>query len=228
MTLPADEPVEADADYPERCLHGVWEELTALGFVIDEPVAGDACQCFFKNLRSAQCEMDLLVTRALVWEYIPLAGTSPGQAARLVLALLSGITPPARSLPPARYPGLALKDVVGRVLAACGMAVRLADVYYDYDDACTEAVVTNPAEPARGHVRVSDEGNIRWECSSPAPADPSAGLPPSTSPMPSPPPWPITGSLSKTKPKTAGRRGRCLSPGDVTHGIPWHERRTPS
>src|SRR5260370_26695423 len=96
--IPASEPAEADGDYPERCLHEVWEELTARGFVIDEPVAGGTCQCLFKNLRSAQCEIDLLVTGALVWVYMPLAGTSPDQAARLILALLSGTSPPG--LPP--------------------------------------------------------------------------------------------------------------------------------
>lgn len=97
---PAGRPADADAggDYLERCLYQVWEELTARGFVMDEPLAGGSCQCFITNLRTAQCEMDLLVSGALVWEYMPLAGTGrPDQAACLVLALLSGTSPASRN-----------------------------------------------------------------------------------------------------------------------------------
>ena len=181
---PASEPAVAKADYPERRLHEVWVQLTARGFIIDEPVTHGTCQCFFRNLRSAQCEMDLMVTGALVWEYMPLGGTSPDQAARLVLALLSGTSPAGRGLPPARYPGLALKEAAGRMLAACGMAVRLVDVRYD--EVRAEAMVINPGEPARGHVRISDEGTIRWECLFASPGS-AVGGPPLASPRPSPP-----------------------------------------
>ena len=173
---PASEPAVAKADYPERRLHEVWVQLTARGFIIDEPVTHGTCQCFFRNLRSAQCEMDLLVTGALVWEYMPLGGTSPDQAARLVLALLSGTSPAGRGLPPARYPGLGLREAAGRMLAACGMAVRLVDVRYD--DVRAEAMVINPGEPARGHVRISDEGTIRWECLFASPGSTVGGLAP--------------------------------------------------
>lgn len=47
-----------------------------------------------------------------------------------------------------------------------------------YDEVCTEAMVTSPAEPARGHVRISDEGAIRWECLFTSPGSAVGGLPP--------------------------------------------------
>jgi hypothetical protein len=84
----------AAADYPERCLHQVWEQLTARGFVIDEPMNGRCCQCFIKNLRNACCQcfiknlrnaccqMDLLVTGTLVRVYTPLAVIAAGPARR--------------------------------------------------------------------------------------------------------------------------------------------------
>jgi hypothetical protein len=151
---------------PGRWLHEVWEQLTARGFVIDEPADPVTWHRFFRNLRGAQCEMDLMVTGALVWEYLPQGATSPRQAARLVLALLRGTGPSGFGLPPGRYPGLPLAGAAGRMLAACGMTVALADVRYG-DDVCAEVMVTSPAEPARGHVRISDEGTVRWECWAP-------------------------------------------------------------
>jgi hypothetical protein len=175
----AGSPADADGDYPQRCLYEVWEELTARGFVMDEPLADGSCQCFITNLRTAQCEMDLLVSGALVWEYMPLAGTPrPDQAACLVLALLSGTSPASRSLLPASCRGLAPGEAAGRALAACGMAVRLVDVGYDHDEVSTEVEVANPSEPGRGHVRISDHGNIRWECLFAPPAGPAGGLAP--------------------------------------------------
>jgi len=62
------------------------------------------------------------------------------------------------------------------MLAACGMAVRLVDVRYD--EVRTEAMVTNPAEPARGHVWISDEGTIRRECLFASPGSTVGGLAP--------------------------------------------------
>lgn len=153
---------------PGRWLHEVWEQLTERGFLIDEPDPV-TCHCFFRNLRGAQCEMDLLVTGALVWEYLPQSAISPHQAALLALALLRGAGPPGHGLPPGGDPGLAFTGTVTRMLAACGMTAGLVDVRYD-GVVRAEAMVTSRAEPARGHVRISDEGTLRWECCLPGSA----------------------------------------------------------
>ena len=170
----------AAADYPQLCLYRIWGELTARGFAVDEPVTHGTCQCFFDGLRGAQVEMDLMDTGALVWVYFPLpqADISPEQAARLVLALL-GTGPVPGSLPPAPDTGLALKDAASQMLAACGLAARPVDIRYDVDEVYTEVMATNPARPARGHARISDEGTVRWECPFAAPASPASGLAPS-------------------------------------------------
>lgn len=175
---PASEPAGADPDDTERCLHEVWEKLSARGFIIDEPVTGVTCQSFYKNLRNASCEMDLLDTGALVWIYTPWTGFIPDQAARLVLALLSGTRIPPAAMPLVLDPGLALKDTAGRMLVACGMAARPADIQYGPGEVSAEVIVTNPAGPARGHVRVSGEGTIRWECCFAVPGSPAPGLAP--------------------------------------------------
>jgi hypothetical protein len=165
----------ATTEYPERCLHEVWEELTARGFVVDEPGIS-SCQCFIHNLRDAQCEMDLLVTGALVWVYTPLAGTCPEQTVRLVLPLL-GHGPASDRLPPARR-GLPLMEAAGQMLTDAGMTAQPAEICYDVDEVHTEVVVTNPADQARGQVRISETGSIYWECFFTSPGSSAAGLPP--------------------------------------------------
>lgn len=42
----------------------------------------------------------------------------------------------------------------------------------------TRALVTSPAEAARGHVRISDEGTVRWECLLASPGSAAVGLAP--------------------------------------------------
>jgi hypothetical protein len=164
------------ADHPERCLHEVWERLTAAGFAVGEPTPA-SCLCLFTGLRNAHAEMDLMETGALVWVYMPLAVTSPQQAAHRVLALLQD-GPAGGGLLPARAAGGSLKDAAGQILAAAGMAARCVEVEYGPCDVCTEVLVTSPAAPARGHARISREGTIRWECSFATPASPASGLTP--------------------------------------------------
>jgi len=156
-------------------LQEVWERLTARGFVIGEP--GASCLCFFGSLRNAHAEIDLMNTGAFVWVHMPLAATSPLQAARRVLALLRTGQATA-SLPPARTSGLPLKDAAAQILAAAGMAARPVHAEYDPGEVCTEVMVTNPAAPARGHARISGEGTIRWECPFTTPGSPASGLTP--------------------------------------------------
>jgi hypothetical protein len=174
-------PAGPAGDEAEGCLHAVAGELTARGFVVSGLVRGNACQCEITGIGGAQCEMDLMGTGALVWEYIPLPGAlTPEEAVRMVLALHGVISLPSGGVPAARYPGVALKGAVGRALAACGMAVRLVVVHRDdvNYEIYADVEVTSPAEPSRGNVRVSDEGEIRWECSFATLASPAGGLVP--------------------------------------------------
>jgi hypothetical protein len=174
-------PAGPAGDEAERCLHAVAGELTACGFVVTGPVWGDTCQSEITGIGGGHCEMDLMGTGALVWEYIPLPGAlTPDEAVRLVLALLGRTGPACRGVPAPRHPGVAFKGAVGRALAACGMAVRLVVVHLDHRnyEIFADVEVTNPAQPARGRARVSDEGEIRWECSFATPASPAAGLAP--------------------------------------------------
>jgi hypothetical protein len=174
---PAGGRADGDPGYPEWCLRQVRVELRARGFAVTEPEPPGSCQCFI-DLHGGQCELDLLATGALVWEYLPrqAAALGPGEAARMVTALL-GCTGPARSaLRAARDPGLALAAAAGRILAASGLDVRAADA--SDGGACTAAVATSPAEPGRGFASIGDDGTIRWECRFASRTSPARGLPP--------------------------------------------------
>jgi hypothetical protein len=55
---------------------------------------------------------------------------------------------------------------VGRALAERGMTVRLVTIHHDEVDydLYAQIEVADPANPARGHVRVTDQAVVRWEC----------------------------------------------------------------
>ncbi len=172
-------PAAPAPDEAELCLHAVANELARRGFPVTGLVWGDTCQCEITGAAGGRCEMDLMGAGTLVWEYIPTAGAlTPGEAARLALVLL-GAAHPGQEVAPVWYPGMALTGAAGRTLAACGMSVRLMvtrdDINYEID---ADVEVTNPAQPARGNVRISDKGEVRWECAFATPTAPTAGLAP--------------------------------------------------
>jgi hypothetical protein len=66
--------------------------------------------------------------------------------------------------------------MVGWACEQRGMRASVEVVYIDpaFFEVYSEVEVTNPAQPARGHVRVSDEPALRWRCRI---ADPARGIP---------------------------------------------------
>jgi len=95
-------------------------------------------------------------------EYLPRHGRciSAGEAASVALALLTSIHTPRW---PAAGPGLTLHDEVSRLLRTAGMSAQEKNVRYDDGDIYPEVVVTNPAAPGRGFVRVIEASLVRWE-----------------------------------------------------------------
>jgi hypothetical protein len=172
-------PAAGDTSAAERRLHEVWQELTGCGLVMDQPRAATS-MCAVHGLRRAHSAVDLLAGGAMVWEFIPLAGTViPGQVARMVGALLGGTGPASPGQPPAGHVGAAMREVVGRVLTGRGLAVQQAYAG-GAGDVWPVSVVTSPPQPARGHVCIGDEGDLRWECSFTHPGRPADGLAPAT------------------------------------------------
>lgn len=146
----------------------VAEVLIAHGFDVRGPEWEDSRRLKVMGLHDATCEITVQDSGFVTWEYGPSSvdGTEPDKIASRVMRLLTGAS---AELSPCRRPRAAsaagLKSLVGCRLKALGMAVCL-DVYEDHDtyEVVAEIIVTNPARPERGQVRVSDDGALMWEC----------------------------------------------------------------
>jgi hypothetical protein len=143
-------------DYLELCEEQAAVELAARGWALDEH------GCLQDDLHAAQCELYSLVTGAMTFLYVPACpgGISAGHAARVMLALLSGVR--ARRWPPAE-PGLPLDEAVARLLRTAGLPARAADVRWDDGRLYPEVVAASPAAPARGVTRLIEDSHIRWD-----------------------------------------------------------------
>jgi hypothetical protein len=102
----------------------------------------------------------------ITWEWHPAAagGADPKQLADVASTLLTGqsVVYPRRGDSYGR-PELTLKGIVGRELAARGLAVDL-EVYRDeaYFDAHAAIVVTTSSDSG-AEVRITDNGCLSWE-----------------------------------------------------------------
>jgi len=172
----------AGGDAAGAALRTVADRLTAHGFDILVPAEQEPCQLFLTNVRGALCQLDFTSSRKMVWVHQPFYGASvsPEGIAGMVMALLGITRTTGHGLPTKLCPGLGLKGVVGQVLTACGLHVRLEVTYRDdmNYEIYAAVEVTNPAEPARGHVQVGDDAAIRWECGVGDPTTGTSGLPP--------------------------------------------------
>lgn len=158
----------ADGTEAQAALHTLADGLTSQGFDIAGQAWEQSHQLAITNVRGALCQVSLRDDGHLTWEYRLCHGTyaDPAHLTGIVLRLLGAdIRQPAP-----RYPGLTLKGVVGRALAACGMTVRLVILQHDdiTYDLYAEVEATNPTRLGRGRVRITDHATLRWECPHPA------------------------------------------------------------
>jgi hypothetical protein len=149
-------------------MHALADGLTAQGFDVSGPVWEQCSRLNITNVRGAVCEVNLRGDGHMTWEYQPCHGThaDPAHIADMVTRLLDGGTAEPHGGVPTRRPGLTFKGAVGRALAERGMTVRLVTIHHDEVDydLYAQIEVADPANPARGHVRVTDQAVVRWEC----------------------------------------------------------------
>jgi hypothetical protein len=139
--------------------------LAERGFDIRGPEHEESRRLTITNARSARCEIGIHDDQGIVWEYFPWSGsdTEPDEISCMVLRILGADKNQPASLD--TRPVTTLKGAVARRTNARGLKADL-DVYEDRElyDVVAEVVLTNPAKPERGVVRVTDDGVIFWEC----------------------------------------------------------------
>lgn len=97
------------------------------------------------------------------WHYEPCTGpvTEPAAITHLVSHLLGA---PASRPPSDNYRTFLLKGAAGRQLQDLGLAVTLlVDQDLESFDVTAHIQITNPAQPERGTVQVSDLADIEWD-----------------------------------------------------------------
>ncbi len=155
-------------------LLAIADDLTTSGFAAQSPIWDGSAYLKITNARGALCDLTITADGTLTWEYRSHQGShiNAGQITRIVLDLLSPGTTPRAGAGPAHRPGATLVSAAGRALAACGLRVtlKLIDQDHDYYETYAEIHITNPVDPARGTARITDDGDLTWQCHARGPA----------------------------------------------------------
>ena len=158
----------SDAD--RQAMYAVAAKLHTFGFGIRLPKDKQSRHLVILNAKRACSEITVHDGGYVIWDYWPWSGaaTDPADLAGVALSLLG---PVATSTRPVVSSGPTLKSRVGRALRELGLHVTMA-VYEDADalDVAAEVVITNPAVPFCGLVRVADDARITWQCEIGGPA----------------------------------------------------------
>lgn len=152
----------------DAALLAVADEFTACGYSVRCPALHGSAFMQIANARAALCDLTITADGTVMWEYRTFDGShvAPAQIAALALDLLDPDRHRARPTPAPQRSDISLKGAVGQVLTQSGMTVTLwlLDLDRDSFDAYAEIQVINPAQPARGAVYISDDGDLRWRC----------------------------------------------------------------
>lgn len=159
---------------PAQCLEQVRLILTARGIDAGGP-PGTGSHGWFGSLPGgAFAELSETVTGTLTWDCSMPAPASAGTrsarlTARVTLALLNA-APAATGLPAAGESPV-LHDDIAAMLAAAGLATLPVNYCYQPGEVYPELLVSQPADLARGTVRITDS-EIIWKFCPAAPGSP--------------------------------------------------------
>jgi hypothetical protein len=143
------------------------EMLAERGFDVYGPEREESWLLTIVNAIQARCEIGVEDSGRVFWRYFPWAGadTEPAEISGMVLRMLGAYTGDSAEQYAHLHRGATLKGAVAREIQARGldadMEVYEDELFYDVD---AEVILTNPAKPERGRVRVTDDGAILWEC----------------------------------------------------------------
>ena len=145
----------------------VADRLTSWGFGVYSPAWEDAVNLKITSTRGGQSELTITSTGHLTWDYRSFNGrhASPAHLISVVLDLLSPAWEDGPAVRVPVVPDRSLQGLIGRALTESGMDVATIQQNADQQSFGTfaEIVITNPARPGRGTVRVADHGATCWE-----------------------------------------------------------------
>jgi hypothetical protein len=169
---------ERDSAATLKAMHTVANGLTGRNLDVSGPEWDGSHYLKITNVPGVLSEVTIRNDGSVEWEYMLRHDIQPDamHLTDVVRGVLGEDIAGDRSVLPAPSRSLTLKGLVGWALQQCGMAVSLDVVCIDevFCEVYAEVDVTNPARPARGRVRVTDEPALRWECHI---ADPTRGIP---------------------------------------------------
>ena len=143
------------------------EMLTEQGFDVRGPDCDESRQLAITNAPKGRCELDVGDSGWVTCEYFPWGGQRiiPDVVSQAVLRLLAVSADKSLGADAAAHPRATLKGAVGHEMKARGLTVdlRMSEDMVDYT-IYAEVAITNPEQPGRGTVCVTDDGNIWWEC----------------------------------------------------------------
>jgi hypothetical protein len=142
------------------------EGLIAEGFDVRSPALDGSSYMKITNVWGMRCELTITDSGIMTWENHSCHGSNadPARITALAAEFLGAYTDSAP--PSGRYSDVTLKGAVGQMLVEFGMQVTLQVLGTDVTcfEVYAEIEATNPHQPARGMVRVADDGGIWWEC----------------------------------------------------------------
>jgi hypothetical protein len=161
-----------------KAMRTVADGLTSHALDVSGPEWDGSQYLKITNVRGVLCEVTMREDGSVEWEYLLPhdSQADPAHLTDVVRSVLGEDVTRDRSVLPVRPRSLTLKGMVGWACQQRGLCASLEVVYIDpaFFEVYSEVEVTNPARPARGRVRVSDEPAVRWGCRI---ADPASRIP---------------------------------------------------
>jgi hypothetical protein len=168
MTLNHDAGIAAaDVTYGGLLMRDLAGMLDKQGFKVREPTDPDFGRLVIINAPKGHCEIDICEGGLVACDYSPRAGENahPADITRTVLRLLAAPLAQLASGHVDPRPGITLKGAVGCAARARGLQakLRMSADYVNFS-VYADIEITNPQQPDRGTVFVTDQGSILWEC----------------------------------------------------------------
>src|SRR5712691_3490394 len=163
MPAVKDAPAPVELKVVTSAMATVADGLLGQGFDVRVPACESSCLLKVTNALGALSELTIAASGSVTWEYRCLDGQQHDEAqlVGLVLGLLGVEMAGGCESIAGRHLSATPPGAIGTLLTNSGMQVT--SEVLDPADGYAEAVVTNPAQPDRGTVRLGVGGALWWD-----------------------------------------------------------------